>query len=119
MLKTIPELIALARENITTLVAKDALEKCNQCNGILIDVREPSEFNEKAVPGAINIPRGVLEMQMVNRYPSAHTDIFIHCATSGRAILAAEQLQRLGYTNVNVISCPFDNLYSEYISIHA
>jgi rhodanese-related sulfurtransferase len=38
---------------------------------ILVDVREPEEFNKKHLPTAINIPRGILEMQMIGKYPNA------------------------------------------------
>lgn len=112
MLKTVPELIALARQNVTTLAAKEALSACQQCAGVIIDVREPAEYTQKALEQSINIPRGILEMQITNVCPKADTPIFIHCATGGRATLAAEQLQRLGYTNVTAITCKLDDICS-------
>jgi len=112
MLKTIPQLVAEARLTTQAISAKEALPKCIQCEGILIDVREPAEYAQKSVANAINIPRGVLEMQIVNLCPKANTALFIHCATGGRATLAAEQLHRIGYTNVTVISCKLDDVYS-------
>ena len=112
MLKTIPQLVAEARENTKTLSASEALPECMQCQGILIDVWERDEYSQKSVTHAINIPRGILEMQIVNLCPKADTPIFIHCATGGRATLAAEQLQRLGYNKVTVISCKLEDVYN-------
>ena len=112
MLKTIPELIAQAKQNVNAITAKEALGICQKCEGILIDVREPEEFIRKSIKNAVNIPRGVLEMQAVQLFPKADTALFIHCATGGRATLAAEQLQRIGYNNVTPISCNFDDVYS-------
>ncbi len=110
MLKTIPELVAQARESLQIITAKDAVEKIKQLNGLVIDVREPAEFAQKAAKGAINIPRGVLEPQMAQRYPDENIAIFIHCASGARASFAGEQLTRMGYKNVWVISCSVDEV---------
>ena len=110
MLKTIPEVIAQARQSLNTITATDAAVKCTAENGITIDVREPAEFAEKSANGAINIPRGLLEMKMLQLHPNENLAIFIHCATGARATFAAEQLQRVGYKNVWVITCPLDDV---------
>jgi phage shock protein E len=110
MLKTIPEVIAKARESLNTITAADAAVKCKCDNGIIIDVREPAEFNEKSASGAINIPRGLLEMKMLQMHPNEDLAIFIHCATGARATFAAEQLKRVGYKNVWVITCMLDDV---------
>ncbi|MBL0710445.1 MAG: rhodanese-like domain-containing protein [Colwellia sp.] len=111
MLKTIPEVIAKARESLNTITAAEAVVKCKNENGLVIDVREPAEFNEKSVSGAINIPRGVLEMKMLQMHPNEDLTIFIHCATGARATFAAEQLKRVGYKNVWVITCMLEEVY--------
>ena len=105
MLKTIPEVIAQARQSLNTITAADAAEKCKNENGIIIDVREPAEFADKAANNTINIPRGLLEMQMLQMHPDENLVIFIHCATGARATFAAEQLKRVGYKNVWVVTC--------------
>lgn len=110
MLKTIPEVIAQAIKSLNTITAADAAKKCKYDNGIIIDVREPAEFAEKAASNTINIPRGLLEMKMLQRYPDENLAIFIHCATGARATLAAEQLNRVGYKNVWVITCMLDDV---------
>ncbi len=110
MLKTIPEVIDQARQSLNTITAVDAAIKCKHENGIIIDVREPSEFAAKSGSGIINIPRGVLEMKMLQMYPDENLAIFIHCATGARATFAAEQLNRVGYNNVWVITCMIDDV---------
>lgn len=110
MLKTIPEVIAQARKSLNTITAADAAIKCKAENGLIIDVREPAEFAEKAGENTINIPRGLLEMKMLQMHPDENLAIFIHCATGARATFAAEQLTRVGYKNVWVVTCMLDDV---------
>lgn len=110
MLKTIPELVAEARASLNVISAKDAIDKVKATNGIVIDVREPEEYATKAAKGTLNIPRGILEPQMAQRFPDENLAIFIHCASGARATFAGEQLVRMGYKNVFVISCAIDEV---------
>ena len=110
MLKTIPDLIKLASENVKKVDSAQAKAEIAQNNGLLIDVREPAEHAIKNAVGVINIPRGVLEMKLVEIEKDADRPIYLHCATGGRATLAAEQLQRVGYNKVTVISCKADSV---------
>jgi rhodanese-related sulfurtransferase len=110
MLKKIPEVIAQAKAALTIISAEDAVMLAKQKNGLIIDVREPSEFAEKSAKGAINIPRGLLEMKMLQMHPQEDLAIFIHCATGARAIFSAEQLKRVGYNNVSVITSSLDDI---------
>jgi phage shock protein E len=110
MLKTIPEVIAQARESLTIIAAAEAVALAKEKNGVIIDVREPSEYAEKSAEGTINIPRGLLEMKMLQMYPNEAQPIFLHCATGARAIFSAEQLKRVGYLNVSVITSSLDDI---------
>jgi rhodanese-related sulfurtransferase len=69
---------------------------------IVIDVREYDEYAAGHLPGAINIPRGVLEFKigMVPECANKAGAFLIYCRTSGRAALSAVQLQKIGYDNV-------------------
>jgi rhodanese-related sulfurtransferase len=69
---------------------------------IVIDVREYDEFAAGHLPGAINIPRGVLEFKigMVPECANKAGSFLIYCRTSGRAALSAVQLQKIGYENI-------------------
>lgn len=110
MLKSIPEIIKEAAQSLNTITAAEAEKKCKEENGIIIDVREPAEFAEKAGKNTINIPRGLLEMKMLQQYPDEDLAIFIHCATGARATFSAEQLKRVGYKNVWVVTCMLDDV---------
>ncbi len=110
MLKTIPALLPEIRQSIQCISATDGLNQCKAEQGILVDVREPAEFAQKSASNSINIPRGVLEMKMLELYPNAKQPIYIHCATGVRSSLAAEQLVRLGYENVWAITCKLNEV---------
>ncbi|WP_210395916.1 rhodanese-like domain-containing protein [Motiliproteus sediminis] len=113
MLTTIPELIRSIRPHLRVLSAEQALaEAAQRPNSLVIDVREPAEVAERPIDGSINIPRGVLEMKLSSHYGDPDLPIYLHCATGARATLSAEQLQRIGYRNVTVISCPIDTMDS-------
>jgi len=114
VLKTIPELIQEIRKYTRCVSAEIANNEIGQNQGILIDVREPIEVAEKPVPQSVNIPRGVLEMKVNALYPSEETPLYIHCATGARATLAAEQLQRIGYQQVSVITCDLEAIEHLY-----
>lgn len=69
---------------------------------VVIDVREYDEYAAGHLPGAINIPRGVLEFKigMVPECANKDGAFLLYCRTSGRAALSAVQLQKIGYTNI-------------------
>jgi rhodanese-related sulfurtransferase len=110
MLKTIPVLMTEIKASINTSTANEAFEQLSRIDGVLIDVREPNEFEQQSVKGAVNISRGLLEMKMLQLYPNAEQVIFVHCASGARACFAAEQLMRLGYQNVTAITCKLDSV---------
>lgn len=110
MLKTLPMLLQQASQNVQLTSAQNAAQEISQNKGLLIDVREPAEHSASPAIGAINIPRGVLEMKMLEIEKDSERPIYLHCASSLRAILAAEQLARIGYTKVSVITCKMDQV---------
>ena len=77
---------------------------------VIIDVREYDEYAAGHLPGAINIPRGVLEFKigMVPECANKDGAFLIYCRTSGRAALSAVQLQKLGYGNIVSMLGGFD-----------
>ncbi|WP_158970261.1 rhodanese-like domain-containing protein [Paraglaciecola sp. L3A3] len=110
MLKPVGDLIAQVKQNIRCIDAQTAADERAANKGWLIDVREPSEHLALPAEGAINIPRGLLEMKMMELEKDPQRPIYLHCATSARAALGAEQLQRVGYENVSVITCKMDEI---------
>jgi rhodanese-related sulfurtransferase len=105
---TVRDLIASARRTIREIPPAELLE-LQQFGCAIVDVREPEEFAEGHLPGAVNIPRGLLEFE-VDGHPAvnyqtaealSHRErpIVLYCLSGGRSVLAAEALQRLGFVN--------------------
>jgi sulfur-carrier protein adenylyltransferase/sulfurtransferase len=67
---------------------------------VVLDVREPDEFEQGALPGAIHIPRGHLESQVESRIVDHDAHIVVYCAGGTRSAFAADTLAQLGYTDV-------------------
>ncbi len=63
----------------------------------LLDVREPDEFEQGAIPGSIHIPRGQLESNIENRVPARDTKMVVMCAGGVRSAFAVQTLEQLGY----------------------
>ncbi|MGZ4980657.1 MAG: rhodanese-like domain-containing protein [Methylobacter sp.] len=94
------DLVAQAKQNIVEIdvdAAKKSLE-----TSLVLDVREPAEYAAGHLPGAFNIPRGVLEFK-IGSHPDfqdkqdAH--IIVYCQTGGRSALATEALNKIGFNN--------------------
>ena len=66
----------------------------------LLDVREPEEYEQGAVPGAVHLPRGNLEFSVEGRLPDKNAPIAVYCAGGVRSAFAAKTMQDLGYTDV-------------------
>lgn len=111
--KVVTDMVARAKEQVTRIDVekfKKVLDNKEKIN--IIDVREPNEYSAGHIPGAINIPRGVIEFKIwpYVDYPEK-TDInkrfYLYCKTGGRCSLAAKSLQELGFTNLIVVDMKF------------
>lgn len=75
--------------------------------GVLcLDVREPAEYEAGCLPGAINLPRGVVEFR-IGEHPAfadKTKQVVVYCKTGGRSALAVLNLQRIGFTNLVSLS---------------
>lgn len=67
---------------------------------VLIDVREDSEFDLGHAEGARHMGRGVIERDIVHLIPDKDTELVLYCGGGFRSALAADNLQKMGYTNV-------------------
>lgn len=67
---------------------------------LLIDVREESEYEADHLPGAVHLGKGVIERDVEARVPEHNTPIVLYCGGGFRSALAADNLQKMGYTNV-------------------
>ena len=94
------------RKTVHTTDTAGYLAAVKNPNGaLIIDVRMPSEYKAGHVPGAVNIPRGLLEFRIWKQagYPNKldmNRRIYVQCKTGGRATFAARTLKDLGFTNV-------------------
>ncbi len=113
MPSTASDLVAEARAEIHELAPRDYSTGCSDDaldDNVQIDVREPAEFATGHIDGAINIPRGVMEFQVDADPAVANVSdpalsrklqrIVLYCRTGGRAALAAQSLQRMGFPDV-------------------
>ena len=66
----------------------------------LIDVREASEFAAGHLPAATHLCKGIIERDIEERIPDHSTEIVLYCGGGFRSALAADNLQKMGYTNV-------------------
>jgi rhodanese-related sulfurtransferase len=66
----------------------------------LVDVREESEFARDHLPGAVHLGKGVIERDIEERIPDTGAEIVLYCGGGFRSALAADNLQKMGYTNV-------------------
>ncbi len=80
---------------------------------VLLDVREPDEYEQGAVPGALHIPRGNLESNIEGRVPDRATPLLVMCAGGVRSAFAAKTLAELGYTDVVSIAGGFNRWKDE------
>lgn len=102
-----------AMKSVNTVTAEQLKEKIDNGDMILLlDVREPSEFNAGYIPGSTNIPRGTLEFKIENEefwdaemlyMPEKEEEIIVYCKKGKRSILAAQTLEKLGFRNVKYL----------------
>lgn len=92
-------------------LAHDAKSRVKECdvqgaqelvkNGaVLIDVREDNEYAAGHAQGARHMGRGVIERDIVQTFPDKSTELVLYCGGGYRSALAADMLQKMGYTNV-------------------
>jgi rhodanese-related sulfurtransferase len=67
---------------------------------LLVDVREDSEFAKDHLPGAVHLGKGVIERDIEARVPDLNSELVLYCGGGFRSALAADNLQKMGYTNV-------------------
>ena len=67
---------------------------------LIVDVREESEFAKDHLPGAIHLGKGIIERDIEARVPQLDTEMILYCGGGFRSALAADNLQKMGYTTV-------------------
>src|SRR5262245_48987467 len=93
------KLCAEAKTHVKEVTSEEALRRQQQ-GSMLIDVREADEFQKEHAVAAVHLSKGALEMKIEATAPDAATPLVLYCGGGNRSALAAENLQRMGYTNV-------------------
>jgi len=90
-----------ARQRIRETTVDEVKAKLDQGEKIvLVDVREESEWARDHLPGAIHLGKGVIERDIEQRVPDTSAPLILYCGGGFRSALAADNLQKMGYTNV-------------------
>ena len=108
-----PEQMVAAAKEVITEITVDAFRDIYVRNDIfIVDVRTAAEYEAGAVPGAVNIPRGVLEFRIGQeeiwqaagkKHPGKKDPVIVYCSSGSRGALAAKSLMQLGYKNVKSV----------------
>jgi len=107
-------MVADAKTRIKTITVQDFKKILDsEGNYVLVDCREPGEYGIACIPGAINVPRGLLEFQIGNKV-ERRAKVYIYCKTGGRSALSADALSLLKYSDVTSIEGGWDAWVKEY-----
>jgi len=67
---------------------------------LLVDVREDNEWQKDHLPGAVHMGKGIIERDVEQKVPDLNAEMVLYCGGGFRSALAADNLQKMGYTNV-------------------
>jgi rhodanese-related sulfurtransferase len=116
MPETPADLLTDARKTVPEIGAEEVKARLDRGEvDLIVDVREPLEWDAGHIPGALHAPRGMIEWladpSYANHKPqlaeAREKSVVINCASGGRSLLAAQTLQRLGFKNVSSMSGGF------------
>lgn len=93
-------MLADAKAAVREIDPARAEQEISAEKAVVLDVREPDEYEQGALPGAVHIPRGTLETSVEGRIPDKASHLVVYCAGGTRSAFAAKTLQDLGYTDV-------------------
>ena len=105
------ELLNEAKSHIREVTPADVVDLVGTT--VFLDVREPDEYEQGTVPGAIHIPRGHLEFQVEGRLVDKSAPVVVYCAGGVRSAFAAKTLGDLGYTDVVSVDGGFNRWKDE------
>ena len=95
------KLVDEARARVHEISVEDARKQLDSGSARLIDIREESEWAAGHIRGAEYIGRGVLERDIEQKVPDRNADLILYCGGGFRSALSADNLQKMGYTNVS------------------
>jgi rhodanese-related sulfurtransferase len=90
-----------SRKRVRELTVDEVKAKLDRGEKLqLVDVREESEFAKDHLPNAIHLGKGIIERDIEERVPDTSAPLVLYCGGGFRSALAADNLQKMGYTNV-------------------
>ena len=114
MAKGLMDFAAEARLSVKEITAAETEASIAAGSVLLLDVREPGEVREGHLPGAINVPRGLLEAKADLNFPHREEQlqdrdqaVIVYCASGVRSLLAAATMQEMGFSNVQSMTGGF------------
>src|SRR3954467_1453494 len=110
---TFRDLLSRTKAEIREVDTAAAEAAAAQPDIVVLDVREPDEYDQGALPGALHIPRGHLESNIESRVLDKNAPIVIYCAAGNRSAFAAETLAELGYSDVVSVAGGFNKWKNE------
>jgi rhodanese-related sulfurtransferase len=107
-MKTFSQLVAECSKQVRELFPWDLADKMENDELLLVDVREPYEYEKMHIEGSINVPRGILESACEYDYEETipqlvearEKDVIVICRSGFRSVFAAHMMQQLGYQSV-------------------
>ncbi len=108
---TARDLLQQAKSSIVEVGVDEAAQRLGRA--AFLDVREPDEYEQGALPDAVHVPRGNLEFQVEGRLPDKSAPVVVYCAGGARSALAAKTLGDLGYTDVVSLTGGFNKWKDE------
>src|SRR5579872_2284657 len=93
------DLLNAAKAAIREIEPSDAEGRLS--SAVFLDVREPDEYDQGAIPGAVHLPRGNLEFQVEGKLPDKEAPVVVYCAGGVRSAFAAQTMEQLGYKDVS------------------
>jgi rhodanese-related sulfurtransferase len=113
MAKTFGDLVAEARSQVEVLSPQEAQQRMQENpDALVLDVRQAEDLGDSCIPGAINIPLGVLPLRAATDLPKQLTDerlqdrnqqVIVTCGGGGQAALGAKFLKEMGFDNVAMV----------------
>lgn len=88
-----------AKSRVKEVSVDETLERMKD-GAVLVDVREDREFEAGHAKDAIHLGRGIIERDIIGKYPEKDTELILYCGGGFRSALSADMLQKMGYTNV-------------------
>ena len=88
-----------AKSRVKEVTVDETLERMKE-GAVLIDVREDNEFAAGHAKDSVHLGRGIIERDIIGKYPEKDTELILYCGGGFRSALSADMLQKMGYTNV-------------------